>query len=234
MKTPIAVVVCGLLLTCGVSRSAADKKDQEARLDRAADAVKEVLALPEGIPADILDKAECVCVFPSVKKFALGVGGSYGKGAMLCRTGAEFDGPWGAPAMMRLEGGSFGFQIGGQATDFLLLLMNPKGVKSVLSSRVKLGADASVAAGPLGRTAAAETDLVLNAEILSYSRAKGLFAGVSLEGSTLRDDHGDNRDLYGREIGAQEIVRDGKLEVPDGARRLVTVLQQASPQNRSK
>jgi lipid-binding SYLF domain-containing protein len=217
-----------------VSRSAADKKDQEARLDRAADAVKEVLALPEGIPADILDKAECVCVFPSVKKFALGVGGSYGKGAMLCRTGAEFDGPWGAPAMMRLEGGSFGFQIGGQATDFLLLLMNPKGVKSVLSSRVKLGADASVAAGPLGRTAAAETDLVLNAEILSYSRAKGLFAGVSLEGSTLRDDHGDNRDLYGREIGAQEIVRDGKLEVPDGARRLVTVLQQASPQNRSK
>ena len=234
MKAPIAVAVCGLLLTCGVSRSAADQKDQEARLDRAADAVKEVLALPEGIPADILDKAECVCVFPSVKKFALGIGGSYGKGAMLCRTGAEFDGPWGAPAMMRLEGGSFGFQIGGQATDFLLLLMNPKGVKSLLSSRVKLGADASVAAGPLGRTAAAETDVVMDAEILSYSRAKGLFAGVSLEGSTLREDHGDNRDLYGREIGAQEIVRDGKVEVPDGARRLVTLLQQASPQNRSK
>jgi SH3 domain-containing YSC84-like protein 1 len=234
MKLPAALAVCCLFSAGLANRAAADKKDQEERLDRAADAVKEILALPEGIPTDILDKAECVCVFPSVKKFALGVGGSYGKGAMFCRTGVEFDGPWGAPAMMRLEGGSIGFQIGGSATDFFLLLMNPKGVKSVLSSRVKLGADASVAAGPLGRTATAETDALLNAEILSYSRAKGLFAGVSLEGSTLREDHGDNRDLYGREIGAQEIVRDGKVEVPDGARRLVTLLQKASPQNRSK
>ena len=234
MKTPAAIALCGFLLACGVSRSAADKKDQEARLDHAADALKEALALPEGIPADILDKAECVCVFPSVKKFALGVGGSYGKGAMLCRTGAEFDGPWGAPAMMRLEGGSFGFQIGGSGTDFFLLLMNPKGVKSVLSNKAKLGADASVAAGPLGRTATAETDLALNAEILSYSRAKGLFAGISLEGSTLREDHGDNRDLYGHDIGAPEIVRDGKVETPEGARRLVALLQKASPQNRSK
>ena len=234
MKAPIAVAVCGLLLTCGVSRSAADKKDQEARLDHAADALKEALALPEGIPADILDKAECVCVFPSVKKFALGVGGSYGKGAMLCRAGADFDGPWGAPAMMRLEGGSFGFQIGGSATDFFLLLMNPKGVKSVLSNKAKLGADASVAAGPLGRTATAETDLALNAEILSYSRAKGLFAGISLEGSTLREDRGDNRDLYGSDVSAPEIVRDGKVGVPEGARRLVSIMQQASPKNRSK
>ena len=212
----------------------ADKKEQEKRLDSAADVVRDILALPEGVPTDIFDKAECVCVFPSVKKLALGVGGSYGKGAMICRTKPEFGGPWGAPAMMRLEGGSIGFQIGGTATDFVLLVMNPKGAQSILSSKAKLGADAGVAAGPLGRTASAETDLVMNAEILSYSRSKGLFAGVSLEGSTLRQDKEDNEELYGRAIEAKEIVLDDAVGVPESAQRLVQLLQKASATNKSK
>ena len=214
--------------------ASADKKDQEKRLDSAADVIREILALPEGVPSDIFDKAECVCVFHSVMKLALGVGGSYGKGAMLCRTKPEFGGPWGAPAMMRLEGGSIGFQIGGSATDFVLLVMNPKGAQSILSSKVKLGADAGVAAGPLGRTASAETDLVMNAEILSYSRAKGLFAGVSLEGSSLRQDKEDNAELYGRAIEAKEIVLDNAVDVPESATRLVELLQKASATNKSK
>ncbi len=216
------------------TQAAAEEKDQEKRLDNAADVVRDILTLPEGIPGDILDKAECICVFPSVKKLALGVGASYGKGAMLCRSKPDFTGPWGAPAMMRLEGGSFGFQIGGSATDFVLLVMNPKGAKSVLSSKVKLGADAGVAAGPLGRTASAETDLVMNAEILSYSRSKGLFAGISLAGSTLRQDKDDNEDLYGRAIDAKDIVLDNAVGVPDGALRLVQLLQQASAENASR
>jgi lipid-binding SYLF domain-containing protein len=212
----------------------AEKKDQEKRLDSAADVIRDLLALPEGMPSDILDKAECVCVFPSVKKVAIGVGGSYGKGAMVCRTKPEFGGPWGAPAMMRLEGGSMGFQFGGTATDFVLLVMNPKGAGSLLSSKAKLGADAGVAAGPLGRTASAETDLVMNAEILSYSRSKGLFAGVSLEGSSLRQDKEDNEDLYGRAIEAKEIVIDNAVGVPESAQRLVELLLKASPANKSK
>ena len=212
----------------------AEKKDQEKRLDSAADVIRDLLALPEGMPSDILDKAECVCVFPSVKKVAIGFGGSYGKGAMLCRTKPDFTGPWGAPAMMRLEGGSMGFQFGGTATDFVLLVMNPKGSGSLLSSKAKLGVDAGVAAGPLGRTASAETDLVMNAEILSYSRSKGLFAGVSLEGSTLRQDKDDNEELYGRAIDAKEIVIDNAVGVPESAQRLVQLLQKASAENASR
>ena len=234
MKTSAATAVTCALLGCLVADVHATKKEQDDRLGNAAEAVEEILALPEGIPGDILDKAECVLVFPSVKKLAFGVGGSYGKGAMVCRCGDDFQGAWGAPAMMRLEGGSFGFQIGGSSTDFVLLIMNPKGAKSVLSSKAKLGADAGVAAGPMGRTAAAATDLVMDAEILSYSRSKGLFAGVSLEGSTLRQDHDDNTDLYGREIEAKEIVLECKVEVPEGGEPLVTALEKASPKNVSK
>lgn len=229
------MVLVGMTMLAGAvaSLSWADKRDQEERLGNAADVMKEITSLPEGIPGDLFDKAECVCVFPSVKKVAMGVGGSYGKGAMICRTGAEFTGAWGAPAMMRLEGGSFGFQIGGSATDFVLLIMNPKGAKSMLQSKVKLGADAGVAAGPVGRTAAASTDVVMNAEILSYSRSKGLFAGVSLEGSTVREDKEDNQDLYGRAVGAKEILLEGAVGIPEGAQRLVGVLQASSPENKS-
>src|SRR6266705_2175919 len=205
----------------------------DTELDRLADsagALEEILKIPDGLPKELLNKAECVAVMPSVKKFAIGIGGSYGRGGLVCRTGSNFTGPWGGPAMYRLEGASIGLQLGGQATDFLLLVMNPRGVESLLRSKVKLGADAAVAAGPKGRAAMAATDAYMRAEILTYSRSRGLFAGVSLEGSTLRQDNKANETLYGHKITAQEIVRDGK---GGGGQRLVSVLQNASPRNES-
>jgi SH3 domain-containing YSC84-like protein 1 len=200
------------------------------RLANSAETLEEILNIPDGLPRELLDKAECVVVMPSVKKFAFGFGGSYGRGALVCRSGKDFKGPWGAPAMFRLEGASVGFQLGGQATDFLLLVMNPKGVDSLLRSKVKLGADATVAAGPKGRAAMAATDAYMRAEILTYSRSRGLFAGVSLEGSTLRQDNGANEKLYGRKITASEIVS-GAGTV--GGQQLTSALQQASPTNQS-
>jgi lipid-binding SYLF domain-containing protein len=202
------------------------------RLQNAATVLKEIFGMPDSIPQDLLDKAECVIVFPSVKKVALGVGGSYGRGVISCRTGATYDGPWSAPAMFALEGASIGFQLGAQATDFILLVMNDRGAQSVLGSKVKLGADASAAAGPKGRNAAASTDIVMRAEILSYSRARGLFAGVSLEGSTLRSDGDANERLYGRTIEAREIVK-GNVPMPSDARALVNTLNTRSPKNLS-
>jgi SH3 domain-containing YSC84-like protein 1 len=206
--------------------------DSEVRLENAAEVMDEILKVPEGIPKDLLDKAECVVVIPSVKKFALGFGGSYGRGAMVCRSGNDYRGPWGAPAMYRLEGGSFGLQLGGQANDYVLLIMNPKGVDSLLKSKVKLGADVSAAGGPKGRTATAETDALMRTEILSYSRSRGLFAGVSLEGSTLRPDNDANKELYRRQITARQIV-EGRVAVPSAGRRLVSELERASPKNLS-
>jgi lipid-binding SYLF domain-containing protein len=195
--------------------------------------IKEILDIPDGIPKELLDKAECVIVIPSVLKFAIGIGGDFGRGAITCRTGAHFTGPWSAPALFALEGANIGFQLGGEATDFVLLVMNPKGANSVLSSKVKLGADASAAAGPKGRAAAADTDVVMKAEILSYSRARGLFAGISLEGSTLRSDGSANRKLYGRSLNAKEIVREGKVGVPASGRELIALLNSKSPKNES-
>jgi len=205
----------------------AQKKEQE-RLKEAGTVMKEILDIPEGIPQNILNKAYCVVVFPSVLKFAIGIGGSYGRGAITCRTGKEHKGPWSAPAMMALEGANIGFQLGGQATDFVLLVMNDRGADSVLSSKVKLGADAAAAAGPKGRDAAAATDIIMRAEILSYSRSRGLFAGVSLEGSTLRSDGGANRNLYGKKLDAQDIVQGGKVGTPPAGRELIGVLSQKS------
>ncbi|MGC2723422.1 MAG: lipid-binding SYLF domain-containing protein, partial [Candidatus Acidiferrales bacterium] len=189
---------------------------------------------PDNIPQDVIEKAECVIVFPSVLKAAFVVGASYGRGAMVCRTGKDFRGPWGAPAMYALEGGSIGFQIGGQATDLVLLVMNQRGAESILNSKVKLGGDASVAAGPVGRDASADTDAYMRAEILSYSRTRGLFAGVSLEGSTLRPDDDATADVYGRKLTAREIVMGGNISVPKSGRHLVAVLQKNSPRNESK
>src|SRR5437016_1308147 len=203
---------------------------EQERLANSAEAMEEILNIPEALPRGLLDKAECVVVMPSVKKFAIGIGGSYGRGALVCRTGNNFTGPWGAAAMYRLEGANIGFQLGGQATDFLLLVMNPKGVESLLRSKVKLGADASVAGGPKGRSAMAATDAFMRAEILTYSRSRGLFAGVSLEGSTLRQDNKANEELYGRKITARDIVRGGKGAA---GQRVVSVLQKASPRNES-
>lgn len=212
---------------------ASDEREEE-RVKDAGDVMKEILNIPDDIPQDLLDKAECVIILPSVKKGAFGVGGSYGRGVMVCRGGQHYTGPWGAPALYALEGVSIGFQLGGQATDFVLLVMNPKGARSLLSSKVKLGADASAAAGPKGRTAEGATDVVMNAEILSYSRNKGLFAGISLEGSTLRSDGNANEKLYGKRLSAKDIIVDRKVGVPSCARQLVSLLETKSPKNRSE
>ena len=206
----------------------AQKKEQD-RLHESAVVMQEILDIPEGIPKNILNKAECVIVFPSVLKFAIGIGGSYGRGAITCRTGKNHNGPWSAPAMYALEGGNIGIQLGGQATDFVLLVMNDKGADSVLSSKVKLGVDAAAAAGPKGRDAAAATDIVMRAEILSYSRSRGLFAGVSLEGSTLRSDGGANKNLYGKSLSARDIVQGGRVGMPAGGRELINALGRKSP-----
>jgi SH3 domain-containing YSC84-like protein 1 len=203
------------------------------RVENAGSVLQDILNVPDDIPQDLLDKAECVAVFPSVLKFAFGFGGSYGRGVMTCRTGQHFTGPWGAPSMMALEGGSFGLQLGGQATDFVLLIMNPRGANAILSSKVKLGADMAAAAGPKGRNAQAATDVTMRAEILTYSRSRGLFAGVSLEGSTLRPDNGANEKVYGKKVTARQIVREGAVSVPPSGQKLVSLLNQHSPKNLS-
>ena len=225
------VSVMAILLACPAF--AADESKEQKRLASCARVFKEIMDIPDGIPKDLLDKAECVIVFPTVLKFALGVGGDFGRGAITCRTGEHFTGRWSAPALFALEGANIGFQLGGQATDFVLLVMNPKGANSILSSKVKLGADASAAAGPKGRTAAADTDIVMKAEVLSYSRSRGLFAGISLEGSTLRADGSANRKLYGRSLSAKEIVREGKVGVPAAGSEFVSLLDKDSPKNES-
>jgi lipid-binding SYLF domain-containing protein len=227
------LVICILLAGLCALPAAAQQKEIE-RLQECGTVVKETLDMPDGIPQELIDKAECVVVFPSVKKFAIGIGGSYGRGAITCRSGKDFTGPWSAPAMFALEGGNIGLQLGGQATDFILLVMNTKGAESVMGSKVKIGADASAAAGPKGRTAAAETDIVMRAEILTYSRSRGLFAGVSLEGSTLRSDGGANQNLYGKEWTARQIVRDGAVKAPAAADPLISILNSKSPKNRSE
>jgi lipid-binding SYLF domain-containing protein len=228
------VIVCFVVvLIASVAVFAQDDEREEDRVKDAGVVLKEILNVPEDIPQDLLDKAECVVILPSVKKGAFVVGGSYGRGVMVCRSGEHYKGKWGAPAMYALEGVSFGFQIGGQATDFVLLVMNPRGAESLLYSKVKLGADASAAAGPKGRTAEGATDIVMEAEILSYSRNKGLFAGVSLEGSTLRSDGGANEKLYGKKLTAKEIIREGKVGIPPSAQELVTLLDAKSPENKS-
>jgi SH3 domain-containing YSC84-like protein 1 len=218
-----------MICACGVFPLWAQEAER-ARLKESFDVLNEILKAPDkGIPKDLLDKAECAVVFPSVKKAAFVVGASYGRGVITCRSGQLFDGPWSAPAMFALEGASFGLQIGGEATDFVLLVMNEKGAESVMSSKVKLGADASAAAGPVGRTTSAETDVVLKAEILSWSRAKGLFGGVSLAGSTLRSDDGANKNLYGQKVDAKEIVRDAKVSAPEAGKPLIALLQTTTP-----
>ncbi len=213
--------------------SAANDKKETDRLENCGTVLKEIMDIPDDIPQDLIDKAECVIVYPSVLKAAFVIGGSYGRGAMTCRSGEHFTGPWSAPTMMALEGGSIGFQIGGQATDFVLLVMNPRGAKSILSSKVKLGADASAAAGPKGRDASASTDATLRAEVLTYSRARGLFAGISLEGSTVRPDNDANERIYGKKVEAQDIVFKGAVAVPPAAQKLISTLNQKSPKNLS-
>jgi lipid-binding SYLF domain-containing protein len=228
------LTLCILIVLMSVAAAfAADDEREEERVKDAGVVLKEILNIPDDIPQDLLDKAECLIILPSVKKGAFGIGGSYGRGVMVCRGGAHYKGKWGAPALYALEGVSIGFQLGGQATDFVLLVMNPKGAESLLYSKVKLGADASAAAGPKGRTAEGATDIVMNAEILSYSRNKGLFAGISLEGSTLRSDGSANEKLYGKKLTAKEIIRQGKVGIPRCAHELVSLLDTKTPVNKS-
>jgi len=230
MKTLLA-----LILACAFLPSAfADNQKEQERVKESGEVLKEILNIPDDIPQELLDKAECLVILPSVKKGAFGIGGSFGRGVMICRSGERYTGLWGPPAMFALEGINIGFQLGGEATDYVLLVMNPKGARSLLSSKVKLGADASAAAGPKGRSSEAATDVVMNAEILSYSRAKGLFAGISLEGSTLRSDGGANEKLYGQKVSAKDIIRSGKARTPACAQELVALLDKKSPKNHSE
>jgi lipid-binding SYLF domain-containing protein len=231
MKKIMFTCALSALMLVAVSGWADDAVKDQDRLQTSGTVLHEILNVPDDIPQDLLDKADCVVVFPSVLKAAFIVGASYGRGAMTCRMGENFNGPWGAPSMMALEGGSVGFQIGGQATDFVLLVMNDRGANGILSSKVKLGGDASVAAGPVGRDASAETDVSLRAEILSYSRARGIFAGVSLEGSTIRPDNDANARIYGEKLSAKDIVLAHETAVPPSAHSLIAVLNARTPKH---
>ena len=211
---------------------ASDQGKDDDRLKNCGTVLKEILDVPDNIPQGLLDKADCVVIYPSVLKAAFIIGGSYGRGTMTCRKGENFKGPWGAPTMMALEGGSFGLQVGGQATDFVLLVMNESGARGILAGKVKLGGDASVAAGPVGRDTSAETDVTLRSEILSYSRARGLFAGLSLEGSTIRPDNGANKQIYGQKLPAREIVLSDHVAVPEAARPLISTLDAKTPHHK--
>jgi len=229
MKKILAGIFAALLLSVGVQA----QQHEADRLRHAGEVLMEILNIPDNIPKSVLDKSECVIVIPSVKKLAIGIGGNYGRGAMTCRGGANFSGGWGPPAMVALEGGNIGFQLGGQATDFVLLVTNPRGARAVLSSKVKLGADASAAAGPKGRNAEASTDVTLRAEVLSYSRARGLFAGISLAGSTVRPDNSANENIYGKKLDAKDIIFKGVVRVPPSGRALVDYLNKKTPKNLS-
>ena len=229
----VKYVTLALALVFGSTALGAANKEQE-RLENCGTVMQEILDVPDNIPQELLEKAECVIVIPSMTKIAIGIGGSYGRGAMVCRSGKSFDGPWGAPAMYALDGGSVGFQIGAESTDVVLLVMNKRGVDALLSSKVKLGAGASVAAGPKGRNLEASTDATMRAEILSYSRARGLFAGVSLEGTSLRPDNDANREVYGRKLTARTIITGAKIQVPSSGEKLVAALEKGAPYNESK
>jgi lipid-binding SYLF domain-containing protein len=230
MKKSLAMFLA--LAVLGLPLDAEDKKETD-RLENCGTVIKEIMDIPDNIPQDLIDKAECIIVYPSVLKAAFVLGGSYGRGAMVCRSGEHFTGPWSAPTMMALEGASFGFQLGGQATDFVLLVMNPRGARSILSSKVKLGGDASAAAGPKGRNAEASTDVTMRAEILTYSRARGLFAGISLAGSTVRPDNSANEKVYGKKVEAPDIVFKGAVRVPSAAQTMVAYLNKKTPKNLS-
>jgi lipid-binding SYLF domain-containing protein len=225
-------VMCLVFASTALS-GASDNKEQ-GRLENCGTVMEEILAIPDNIPRELLGKAQCVIVIPSMTKVAMGVGGSYGRGAMVCRTGKTFDGAWGSPAMYSLEGGSFGLQLGGESTDVVFLVMNSRGVDALLNSKVKLGGDASAAAGPKGREIGASTDASLRAEILSYSRSRGLFAGVSLEGTSLRPDDDANEQVYGRKLTARSIVTGRRIVTPASGRALVAVLQKNAPHDESK
>jgi lipid-binding SYLF domain-containing protein len=208
-------------------------EDPKDRLEQAGKVLQDVVGMPDGIPQDLLKKAECVVVLPSVKKVAIGFGGSYGRGVMTCRSGAHYTGPWSEPVMMALQGGSWGLQLGGTETDLILLLMSPRSADSLLKNEIKLGADVSAAAGPKGRTLEASTDAALRAEILSYSRARGLFAGISLNGATLHVDEEANKTIYGKQVDPKTLITKPGPGTPE-AKLLVSTLTKVAPRNESE
>jgi SH3 domain-containing YSC84-like protein 1 len=226
MKTKLTIVL-GLYLVVALPLLAQKKEDQ--RLANSATVMKEILQGDKGLPANVLNQAICVLVFPSVKKVAIGVGGSYGRGVLVCRQGANMSGAWGAPVMYALDQGSLGIQLGSTATDFVLVVMHNKGVDAILSGKTKLGADAAAAAGPTGAQATGYNAANMSSsDVLTYSRSKGLFAGVSLEGASMSADDDANKKLYGQEVGAKEIVTGAQQVVPT-AKPLVSMLDSASP-----
>jgi SH3 domain-containing YSC84-like protein 1 len=230
MKKLFSISVSLILLAAPLANYAAPDDNHSAdRLKACGEVMSDIMTLPDNIPPTFLDKSVCVVVVPSVIKAAFLGGGLYGRGAMSCRGGDNFDGPWSAPSMMRIEGGSFGAQAGVQATDLVLLIMNVRGAESILTSKVKIGGDASAAAGPVGRAAEADTDASMRAEILSYSRARGLFAGVAIVGSTLRQDDDANAEVYGKELSAPDIVRTGTVSATPEGQQLIAVLEKYSP-----
>jgi lipid-binding SYLF domain-containing protein len=233
MRKLISASLMIVLAASPLLTGAVDTKNRN-RLENCGMVMDEILRLPDDIPGNLMDKAECVIVIPSVLKVAFIGGGSYGRGAMTCRSGKEFGGKWSAPSMIALEGGSFGFQLGAQATDFVFLVMNPHGATAILSSKVKIGGDVAAAAGPKGRDLQADTDVTLRAEMLTYSRSRGLFAGVSAEGSTLRPDNQANEDVYGKRISATDIVRNDEVATPAAAQQLIELLDKFSPHNDSR
>jgi lipid-binding SYLF domain-containing protein len=232
MKSWASIVLCLAFAVPGFAADQPKGAVEQERLKASYDILKEVAGMPDkGIPRDLLNKAECVIVVPTVKKAAFIVGASYGRGVMTCRSGPDFRGRWTPPAMYAIEGGSFGLQAGGQSTDYVLLIMNEKGAKSVMSSKVKLGGDASVAAGPVGRATSAETDIVMKAEILSWSRNRGVFAGLSLQGSTLRSDDDANKNLYGKELNAKQILTEKTVTTPPAGVPLISYLNKITPKH---
>jgi SH3 domain-containing YSC84-like protein 1 len=233
MRRILASLLVLGLVSLPLKVASAGTKEND-RLENCGVVLQEIFNIPDDIPQDLIDKTDCVIVIPSTLKFAFILGGSYGRGAMSCRSGENFNGPWGAPTMMALEGGSIGFQWGGNATDYVILVMNPRGATSILNSKVKLGADVSAAAGPKGRTAEAATDVTLRAELLTYSRSRGLFLGISLAGSSLRPDNDANKRLYGQGISAKDIAIEGKASVPPSAQLMLSVLDKRSPKNLSR
>jgi len=234
MRKLLALLAVFSLLPLSAIAANDKNEKEEDRVKEAGQVLKEIINIPDDIPKDLFDKAECVIILPSVKKGAFGIGGSYGRGVMTCRSGEHYKGPWTAPAMYALEGLNIGFQLGGQATDFVILVMNPRGAESLMGSKVKLGADASAAAGPKGRSAEGATDVVMRAEMLSYSRSRGLFAGISLEGSTLRPDNRADEKLYGKELTVKQILREGKVGAPASAKEMLSLLNKYSPKNLSE
>jgi len=222
------LVTAALMFSLPVEFLQAKSTKVDERLQSAAVVLYEIMKTPENsIPKDLLDKAVCVGIVPGDKKAAFVLGASYGRGALVCRRGG--DGPWGAPSMIAVRGGSYGFQIGGSETDIVFVVMNPSGIRRLLKSRGELGADASVAAGPVGRTASASTDLMMTAEILTYSRARGLFAGIALKGTAITQDGEANSILYGHPVEPSDLLIEGKGDIPPAARSLVGELAKYSP-----